>query len=155
VSKTAYAVTFVAGAIARRSSMKLAPMILAILLAMPVFAHAEAFDLVCVGRITAFSPREPYVKKPFHEHLRVDLAANQFCRAACDRFIQIAEVKTGLLTLISGDVGYADESLTVNRISGAISDTIKVKTPEDELDESFASGTCVKKPFSGFPKPKF
>lgn len=109
-------------------------------------AAADQFDLNCTGK---YRPRTHAKWKPVAIHLRIDLAAQAFCRDECQSVHKIDEIDPGTIRLRKGNpqpiTSYSYQE--IDRVAG---------TFESYEYGGFAEqATCTAAPFSGFPTAKF
>jgi hypothetical protein len=124
------------------------------ILASPVAAATEQFDLVCKGT------RQATVDGPLNDHartLRVDLTRMEFCRDECDAVHKIDDVRADRIIL-----NYATQETTtlnvlvseeLDRIAGNYTYSWIQSRPVPRFEEIKAR--CEVRPFSGFPATKF
>lgn len=117
--------------------------IAAALLATPVAAATEQFDLVCTakGEATRF---------------RVDLSRNEFCFDDCDRVLRIAEVTAGVITFRKTDPTPPENARSYNRVNRSTGEWEWYSyTPRISRRVQDIKGHCEPAAFSGFPAAKF
>lgn len=122
------------------------------LVATPVSAASEQFDLQCRGQNRA-SPAG--VWRPVEKHYRVDLAAKRWCQDRCAAVADIAVIERDKIIFRDQPRKFDTDGMvieSVDRISGAWKDNIVGAEPNGLYWES--TGTCEAGPFSGFPEVK-
>ena len=111
----------------------------------PVRSGTGAFDLVCTGVETVGKASEA-----FDDRVRIDLKANRYCTEPCTETYDISSVSETEITLDTTSSNGFEVLKLLNRETGAYWSYLK-------LGDAVWTwrGTCVPKPFSGFPSRKF
>ena len=112
-------------------------------------AAAAAFNLVCSGTVTTWSPTQAPSDQAWQDVFRIDLDSQRWCRGACDETRPIDQtLPTELVLAMRRPL--EGVTLKVNRESGRLTEAFT-------LDEHHAltKAECARAPFGGFPQPLF
>ncbi|MBY0307940.1 MAG: hypothetical protein K2Q09_04280 [Phycisphaerales bacterium] len=111
-----------------------------------------AFDLWCEG--TKSRVDGTGIKESHYEHaFRVDLAAGRYCDGDCSMTRAIMRIEPTKITFYGSDqpgLSGSWSELSVNRESGELADEFMGVN-----SWTTTNAKCERRPFSGFPQPKF
>jgi hypothetical protein len=116
---------------------------------LPATVHAEQFNLFCSGVV--YDSKNSEIT-PISETLRLDTDINKWCWNVCDRISNIVATDDDTYLLANDIDRDVEISIRVNRRSGKL--TNRTFTKASNLT-SWIDETCVRRPFTGFPAPKF
>lgn len=116
--------------------------ILATMLMATPAAAADQFDLVCTA-------------KKEQQRYRIDLGAGEWCSGDCSTVRKIAEVTTGMITLVNLAPQPPRNETTYNRINRQTGAWEWFNEEPGYSSIQDIKGSCSASPFSGFPAAKF
>lgn len=117
--------------------------VLALCLVATPAAAADQFDLVCTAPDTS-------------ERYRIDLPRGEWCFGKCERVMKLAEVTSGMITLIDEKPTQPSNVTAYNRINRATGAWEWYNySPRLSSHIMDIKGHCEAAPFTGLPKPKF
>jgi hypothetical protein len=127
------------------------PLVIAGLITASGAQAADQFDLICKGKMR-FSVADPY--EPRNSHLRLDLAAKQYCEGECKVTRPIQDVQPNHIMFESATEQEKALGTTffhqIDRTSGKLIYFKSAKRPYPSWIEHDAM--CEPAPFSGFPQ---
>jgi hypothetical protein len=108
-----------------------------------------AFNLICSGTLRSgpvglVLPEEN--GEPFTITYRIDVDGRRWCSDACDDVEQLDSIIEGQILLRDQHDPDASSVITIDPAMGRFTDTMIVGNVA-----TLRSGTCIPKPFSGFP----
>ncbi len=124
--------------------------------------QGAAFDLVCSGQSTmsdvdGFSIKPFGASSPFVQRFRIDLASRRWCEGECQVTKSLSEVTDTVIIFEQSQskTGGFDHGRGVSRESGRYIDRTKISNDKDNGTIIMVEASCVRYPFSGFPKKLF
>lgn len=115
-------------------------------------AIAAAFNLTCPVAVIQHIGDMPPVRGTLVKQIRIDLKTNRWCDGVCHETKPISRVSERELILqreAQPDI-HAYDSEVINRESGSYVSHHRIN--DVSYDET---GTCSRKPFTGFPSKRF
>jgi hypothetical protein len=115
-----------------------------------VAATAAAFNLVCSGTGTTQSGRMVRSGFPFQHVFRVNTRTARFCDGLCHSTKPIARVGPREVVFFDSRIRGERMFQWASRESGAFFSSLSYKG-----GRTMYMGSCVRRPFTGFPRRKF
>ena len=132
-----------------------------VLLAKPVFADDQQFNLVCAGTKTLLSSPTNRIAgsgKPYSVTFSIDMAKAQFCQTPC-RFVETLEEITSdhikHTDSVSGSLIQMLYMMRIDRTNGHLFLGVYYMMPNRPFNGSEVDADCTKAPFTGFPANSF